>query len=125
MAGLIPHLIAGGILYLVGQYYYQEYFQGEHARQRKLMLGFLCVFFSVIPDVFIGTFYTTHILSFDTLMPYQIFAHYVLLPIGIIGFALLAFLIDPKRKPLWAMAFCTLLLHFLMDLLLDEGGLFI
>jgi Na+/melibiose symporter-like transporter len=125
MAGLIPHLIAGGVLYLVGRYYYQEYFQGEHARWRKLMLAFLCVFLSVIPDVFIGTYYTTHILSFDRLMPYQRFAHYVLLPIGIIGFALLAFLLDTKRKPLWTMAFCALLLHLLMDLLLDEAGLFI
>ena len=123
MAGLIPHLIAGGVLYFIGRYYYQDYFQGEQAMERKLLLAFLCVFLSVIPDVFIGTYYTTHILSFDTLMPYQIFAHYMFLPIGIIGFAVLAFLLDIKRKPLWSMAFCALLLHFLMDLLLNETGL--
>jgi hypothetical protein len=124
MAGLIPHLIAGCILYLVGRYSFRAYFEEAQKTSRQVFLAAVCLSFSVIPDIFLGTYYTTHILSFNTLMPYQIFAHYILIPAAIIVLLLL-FRVDPKRKPIWIMGICALALHFIMDLFLQEAGLFI
>jgi len=125
MAGLIPHLIAGCILSLIGRYYYKDYFETGQKTQRQVLLVFICVSLSVLPDIFLGTYYSTHILSFHTLLPYQVFTHYILIPAGIVCFALLAVLFDTKRKPLWSLGICALLLHFLMDMFLNEAGLFI
>jgi len=125
MAGLIPHLIAGCTLYLIGRYYYRAYFESDDTTKKQILLATVCLSLSLIPDIFLGTYYTTHILSFHTLMPYQIFAHFILIPIAIIILALLLFRFDTKRKPLWIMGIDALALHFLMDLFLQEAGLFI
>ena len=124
MAGLIPHLIAGCALYLIGRYYFKTYFESDNKTKKQLLLAIVCIAFSLIPDIFLGTYYTTHILSFDTLMPYQIFAHYILIPIAIALLALLIFRLDTKRKPIWIMGIAALALHFIMDLFLEEAGLF-
>ena len=125
MAGLLPHLIAGCTLYLIGRYYYRAYFEGDDKTKKQISLAIVCLALSIIPDIFLGTYYTTHILSFDTLMPYQIFAHFILIPIAIVILALLLFRFDTKRKPIWTMGIAALALHFLMDLFLEEAGLFI
>jgi hypothetical protein len=125
MAGLLPHLIAGCTLYLIGRYYYRTYFEGDDKTKKQIGLAIVCLALSIIPDIFLGTYYTTHILSFDTLMPYQIFAHFILIPIAIVILALLLFRFDIKRKPIWTMGIAALALHFLMDLFLEEAGLFI
>jgi Na+/melibiose symporter-like transporter len=125
MAGLIPHLIAGCALYFIGRYYFKTYFEADNKTKKQLLLAIVCIAFSLAPDIFLGTYYTTHILSFDTLMPYQIFAHYVLIPIAIALLALLIFRLDTKRKPIWIMGIAALALHFIMDLFLEEAGLFI
>lgn len=125
MAGLIPHLIAGCLLYLIGRYLFRTYFETEQKTKRKLLLALFCVGFSVLPDVFLGTYYTIHILSFETLLPYHEFTHYVLIPFAILVLLLLTVLIDPKRKPLWIMGTGALVVHVIMDLFLKEAGLFI
>ena len=124
MAGLIPHLIAGCALYLIGRYYFKTYFESDNKTKKQLLLAIVCIAFSLIPDIFLGTYYTTHILSFDTLMPYQIFAHFILIPIAIALLALLIFRLNTKRKPIWIMGIAALALHFIMDLFLEEAGLF-
>lgn len=125
MPGVSLHFIAGCILSVIGRYYYRTYFEGEQKIQRMVFLVFICVVLSIIPDVFLGTYYSAHILSFDTLLPYQVFMHYVFIPLGILFLGLLAFRFDIVRKPLWSMGVCALLLHFLMDLFLQEAGWFI
>ena len=124
MAGLIPHLIAGGALYLIGRYYYRASFEGDDKTKKQILLATVCLCLSIIPDIFLGTYYTTHILSFHTLLPYQIFTHFILIPIAIVILALLLFRFDTKRKPIWTMGIAALALHFLMDLFLQEAGLF-
>ena len=124
MAGLLPHLIAGCALYLIGRYYFKTYFESGNKTKKQLLLAIVCLAFSLIPDIFLGTYYTTHILSFDTLMPYQIFAHFILIPIAIIVLIFLIFRFDTKRKPIWIMGIAALALHFIMDLFLEEAGLF-
>ena len=124
MAGLIPHLIAGCALYLIGRYYFKTYFESDNKTKKQLLLAIVCLAFSLVPDIFLGTYYTTHILSFNTLMPYQIFAHFILIPIAIIVLIFLIFRLDTKRKPIWVMGIAALALHFIMDLFLQEAGLF-
>jgi len=124
MAGLIPHLIAGCALYLIGRYFYRAYFEGDDKTKKQLLLAIVCLAFSIIPDIFLGTYYTTHILSFNTLLPYHIFAHFILIPIAIIVLIFLIFRFDTKRKPIWIMGIVALALHFIMDLFLQEAGLF-
>jgi hypothetical protein len=122
MAGVLLHSIAGTALYGVGRFYYAEYFTKKPAVTQNLLLAVICVFFSVGPDIFLGTYYITHLVSYETLLPYHIFTHFILLPEGIIVFTLLGFILDTKRKPYWIMGLCALLLHFLMDMVLEESG---
>jgi len=122
MPGLIPHLIAGAALYFIGVFYFRSYFKENN---NKLLLAIICLTFSVIPDLFLGLYYTTNILSFETLLPYHVFTHLILTPTVIIVFTLLLLKIDTKRKPIWIMGICALLLHIVMDLLIQETNLFI
>jgi len=125
MAGLLPHLIAGCTLYLISRYYYRAYFESDDKTKKQLLLAIICLSFSLIPDIFLGTYYTTHILSFNTLMPYQIFTHFIFIPIAIVILVLLLFRFDTKRRPIWIMGIGALALHFLMDVFLQEADLFI
>jgi len=121
MPGLIPHLIAGTALYLIGIFYYRSYFKENN----KILLAIVCLTFSVIPDLFLGIYYTTHLLSFNTLLPYHVFTHLILTPTVILVFTLLLLKIDTKRKPIWIMGIWALLVHIVMDLLIQETNLFI
>jgi len=122
MPGLIPHLIAGAALYFIGVFYFRSYFKENN---NKLLLAIICLTFSVIPDLFLGLYYTTNILSFETLLPYHVFTHLILTPTVIIVFTLLLLKIDTKRKPIWIMGIWALLVHIVMDLLIQETNLFI
>jgi len=123
MPGLIPHLIAGTALFFVGIIYYRSYFKGNN--KNKLLLAFVCLAFSIIPDIFLGIYYTTHLLSFNTLLPYHVFTHLILTPIAIIAFVILLIRFDTKRKPIWIMGIWALLLHIIMDVLIQETNMFI
>ena len=121
MPGLIPHLIAGTALYFIGVSYYRSYFKENN----KLLLAIVCLTFSVIPDLFLGLYYTTNLLSYETLLPYHVFTHMILTPIAIIIFTLLLLIFDTKRKPIWVMGIWALLLHIVMDILIEEMNLFL
>ena len=121
MPGLIPHLIAGVVLYFIGIFYYRSYFKENN----KLLLALVCLIFSLIPDLFLGLYYTTNLLSFEILLPYHVFTHLILTPIAIIVFSILLFRFDTKRKPIWIIGICALILHIVMDLLIQETNLFI
>lgn len=122
MPGLIPHLIAGISLYFMGIFYFRSYFKENN---NKILLAVVCITFSIIPDVFLGIYYTTNLLSFKTLLPYHVFTHIILTPIAIIIFTILLLRFDTKRKPIWIIGILALLLHIVMDLLMHETNLFI
>ncbi len=121
MPGLIPHLIAGTALYFIGIFCYRSYFKENN----KLLLAFVCFSFSLLPDLFLGLYYTTHLLSFETLLPYHVFTHLILTPIAIIIFTILLLRFDTKRKPIWIIGIAALIVHIVMDLLIQETNLFI
>ena len=121
MPGLIPHLITGAALYFIGVSYYKSYFKENN----KLILAIVCITFSILPDLFLGAYYTINLLSYETLLPYHVFTHMILTPIAIIIFTLLILIFDTKRKPIWVMGIWALLLHIVMDLFIIEINLFI
>jgi hypothetical protein len=123
MPGLIPHLLAGAALYFIGIFYYKSYFKEN--KKNKLLLAFFCIVFSLLPDVFLGLYYTTGFLSFDVLLHYHVFAHVIVTPTAIIVFSLLLFVFDTKRKPIWIICIHALLLHIIMDFLIKETNMFL
>jgi hypothetical protein len=125
MAGLLPHLIAGCALYLIGRVYYRKYFQGDNTIKQQLLLPVVCILFSLLPDLFLGIYYSTHIEPFDTFLPYQIISHILFIPLGICFLLILIIQADRKRRPIWIMGIVALILHVIMDLILQETSLFI
>ena len=114
MPGLLPHLIAGCAMFIIGRYYYRSYFDSDNKIKKLLLLAVVCLSFSFIPDFFLIIYYTTHILSKATLIPYHNFTHVILIPIAIVGL-LIIYLVNPKRKPIWIMGLWSIILHLTMD----------
>jgi hypothetical protein len=118
MPGIIPHLIAGSILFVIGRYYFRNYFEGEHKTKEQLLLAGACLFFSILPDVFLGVYYTTHLLPFRTASFLHSFTHVVLSPLVIIVLILLIYRVDLKRRSIWIMGVWSISLHLTMDFII-------
>ena len=124
MPGILSHVIAGCTMFIIGRYYYRGYFDGDNKTKKLLLLAVVCLSFSFIPDFFLGIYYTTHIFSRCTIMPYHNFTHVALIPIAIVGL-LIIYLVKPKRKPVYVMGFWSIILHIVMDFYIHTGGLLI
>ena len=85
----------------------------------------ICLSFSLIPDFFLGIYYSTHILPFDFLVPLHIFTHLIFSPIAIAILLILKYLVDINREPVWIMGLWCVILHIVMDLFIQEIGWFI
>jgi hypothetical protein len=120
MPGIIPHLITGSVLYLIGRVSFRTYFKGDQKHRKEILLAVVCLTFSILPDFFLGIYYTTHLEPFNVLLPYQVFTHFILTPIAVGVLFLLSFLFDTKRRPIWFMGTVALVLHVVMDLLIME-----
>lgn len=120
MPGAIPHLITGSVLYLIGRVSFRAYFRDDQKHKKELLLAVVCLVFGILPDFFLGLYYTIHLEPFKVLMSYQVFTHFILTPIAVGALFLLAFLFDTKRRPIWFMGTVALVLHVIMDLLITE-----
>jgi hypothetical protein len=120
MPGLIPHLITGCVLFVIGRLCFRTYFHDDKKHEKVLLLAVICLIFSILPDFFLGIYYITHLEPFKVLLRYQVFTHHILTPIVIGVLFLLAFLFDTKRRPLWLMGVSALVLHIVMDVLFME-----
>jgi hypothetical protein len=121
MPGLIPHLIAGSILYLIARYAFRTSFDGPQKSKERVLLLFICLLMSIIPDAFLGFYYATGLLSFETLLPYHVYTHLIITPLATIIFLLLIIL-DSKRKPIWLFGIFAIVLHIIMDQFIQEIG---
>lgn len=120
MPGVIPHLIAGTVLFVIGRFSFRSYFTGDQKHKRELLLAFVCLLCSILPDFFLGIFYLTHLEPFNVLLSHQVFTHVILTPIAVSALFLLAFLFDTKRRPLWIMGASAFVLHIIIDFLFIE-----
>ena len=125
MPGLLPHLLAGTILYFVGRYAFTAFFDGGQKRNERILLLFVCLFFSIIPDVFLGLYYVLGFSSFKALLPYHVTFHLIVTPVAITVFLLLSLVIDRKRTPTWFMGISAVVLHVIMDQFIDEFSILI
>ncbi len=122
MPGAIPHLIAGGAMFIIGRYYYRNYFDGEDKFKERILLAAVCLSFSIVPDIILAVYYTTHISAFYTLLPLHNFVHLIFSPIAIIVLLVLKFKVNVKREPIWIMGLWCIILHLVMDLFISEHG---
>ena len=125
MPGIFVHLMTGTAMFFIGRYYFKNYFDDDHKKKERLLLLAVCLSFSLIPDFFLGIYYTTHILPFDFLITYHTFTHLVFSPIAIAALLILKYVVDTKREPIWIMGLWCVLLHIVMDLFVPEIGWFI
>jgi hypothetical protein len=121
MPGLLPHLIAGSILYLIGRLSFRSFFRDNKKLKKNLLLFGTCLLFSILPDFFLGLYYLAHLEPETILMQYQIFTHLVLTPFAIF-IVLLLTVFDTKRRPLWLMGASALILHLVMDFFIKESS---
>ena len=56
----------------------------------------------------------THLIPFETLIPYHVTTHLIITPIAIIFFLRLM-IIDSKRKTIWLLEICATVFHIIMD----------
>lgn len=125
MPGILPHLLAGCAMFFIGRYYFKGYFIGENKLQEQLILLVVCIFFSFFPDIPLGFYYLTHILSFNDLLPYHIFFHIILIPISIGIIIIFKYGIEAKREAIWITGLFSVLLHIAMDILISDTGVLI
>ncbi len=118
MPGIVTHMLTGFVLSIIGRFYFKKYFDYDYKKQ--LLLVITCLSFSILPDIFLGIYYTTHILPFEVLVRYHTIAHIAFSPIAVVVLILMR--VDTKRKPLWAMGLCSIILHLSMDLFIQETG---
>jgi membrane-bound metal-dependent hydrolase YbcI (DUF457 family) len=123
MPGLLPHLFAGISLYCIGRLYFKKYFINNPNDNYLLFL--ICLLFSIIPDLFLGIYYTTHVLSFNTLKEYHNMTHYLFSPIAFILLIIAICWRGLSKRPIWIMGLFAIGIHILMDIFIDEFGVLI
>ena len=83
MPGVLLHLAAGSALFIIGRYYFRNYFIEDYKKKERILLAAVCLSFSILPDFFLVIYYTTHILPFNVLAQYHFFTHLIFTPIAI------------------------------------------
>jgi len=125
MPGAIVHLITGCMMFFIGRYYFKSYFDGKDKLKEKILLAIVCITFTFIPDFFLITYYSTHIVSFQMLVPYHELLHILCFPIAITSLITLKYVVNTKRTLIWIMGSWCILLHLTMDLFIEEYNLWI
>ena len=125
MPGAFPHLVAGSAMFIIGRYFFKDYFSGNDKVKEQILLAVVCLSFSLLPDFFLVIYYTTHVLSFSTFVPYHNLSHLIFSPIAIIALLILKYWGKTKREPIWIMGLLSIVLHIIMDLFIPESGIWI
>ena len=122
MPGAIPHLIAGGAMFVIGRYYYSNYFNGKDKFNERILLIIVCLTFSILPDIILAIYYLTFFSDFCSLLPLHNFVHFIFTPVAIIILLILKFKLNVKREPIWIIGLWCIILHVVMDLIIQEHG---
>ena len=125
MPGALPHLIAGCAMYITGRYYFRSYFDGDDKVKERLLLLFICLSFSILPDFFLIIYYTTYIFPIEVFLPYHDFVFLISSPLAIVALLILKYVVDIETKPVWIMGMWCILLHISMDLFLPHNTVWI
>lgn len=128
MPTLLPHLIAGCSMFIIGKYYFKRYFNSEDKNKEQFLLLLVCLSLSFVPDLVLISYFLTIYTETRTSPPDIVFmihssVHIALFLIAI-GFLIgLKYKINVKREPIWIMGMLSIILHVLMDLFIPEYGI--
>ena len=124
MPGELLHIAAGCSMYLIGRYFYKDYFGGKEKSKERFFLASTCLFFSIIPDFVLIFYYTTYYFSFDSMWPIHSLIHFLFFIFAF--FALVILIFRPtKYKPIWIMGMLAVLLHIAMDIAIPDNTIWI
>lgn len=125
MPGFIPHFIAGNAMFLIGSYYIQNYTTLELNIKKQSLLYLVCITASIIPDFPLALYYAFHIGSFELLAKTHSFLHYIISPLSVLFFIGISIIYPVKNKSIWIIGIMCIILHILMDALIQETGIWI
>lgn len=125
MPGIIPHLLAGTGIFLVGEFYFHYKSKDHHPLSDHVLLLGITLFFSLFPDFPLGLYYMFNIHPLEILMEYHTLLHTIITPLSIVGLLVIKYIINAKREPIWIMGIICILIHIMMDTYIHEGGLWI
>lgn len=125
MPGFIPHFIVGNAMFLLGSYYIQHHTQIAYNKKTILLLYFICIGCSIIPDFPLALYYGFHVGSFETLVEPHAFLHYIISPLAVFSFIILDLVHPVKKRPLWAIGILCIIIHIIMDAIIQETGVWI
>lgn len=125
MPGIIPHLLAGSSMFLVGEFYFHYKSKITHPPIDHMLLLGVTLFFSLFPDFPLGIYYMFNLYSPEILMDYHITLHTIITPLSIAGLLVIKYVVNTKKEPIWIMGIICILIHITMDTYIHEGGLWI
>lgn len=125
MPGFIPHFIAGNAMFLIGSYIIQSHTQLEFTRSKQLLLYFICIVCSIIPDFPLALYYGLHIGSYKLLIQPHAYLHRIISPLAVILFIIVSLITPLKNRSIWIIGIICILLHILMDAFISETGIWI
>lgn len=125
MPGIIPHLLAGSSMFLVGEFYFHYKSKITHPPIDHMLLLGVTLFFSLFPDFPLGIYYMFNLYSPEILMDYHITLHTIITPLSLAGLLVIKYVVNTKKEPIWIMGIICILIHITMDTYIHEGGLWI
>ena len=125
MPGIIPHLLAGTGMFLIGEFYFHFKSKDNHPLSDHISLLAVTLFFSLFPDFPLGLYYVFGIYSTKILMEYHVFLHTIITPLSLVGLLIIKYVLNTKREPIWIMGIICILIHITMDAYIHEGGIWI
>ena len=125
MPGVLPHIIVGFALFIIGRYYYENFFNENDKSIKLSLLLFAILLFSIITDFLLILYYLnlTNEFSWSSkydALPYHNFLHIILFIFALVGLIAIKYFSHIKNKPIWIMGMYAILVHITMDLFLPE-----
>lgn len=124
MPGFFPHFLAGNALFLMGKYY-MHVKDTNVTVKKQLGLYTICIISSIIPDTFLGVYYTLHIGNPALIGTMHTFLHYIISPTSLFIFLILDVISPLKYKFFWIIGIICILVHVIMDVFIQETGIWI
>ncbi len=125
MSGIIPHIIAGFALFIIGRYYYKNYFNENDKYIKLSLLLFVSLLFSIITDFLLILYYLNLTNDFSwtsksDVLPYHNLLHIILFIFELVGLIAIKYFSHIKNKPIWILGMWAIILHITMDLFLPD-----
>ena len=123
MPGVFAHLIAGNAMFLIGTVILQFSSIPSSTKNILLLYG-VCIFSSIIPDFFLSMYFVFHVDSYQNLLVFHNELHHIVSPLATVIFVILSGLNVIKKKAIWIMGPFCIILHVIMDAVINESSVY-